>query len=146
MEFKLLSDPGGWCGDDGHGEDNELDGHTGNELVEDHWLGEGKELGLLVVSVRVDTSRVLPKTLELSCDSRDPIAGLGQDGAAKVLPVQVVAMEPKAFPSPHPLGQGMALLGVVPGIIFEAETGACKLSWLRCPASVCDATGGQVLG
>jgi len=136
MAFKLLSDPGGWCGDDGHGEDNEFDGHAGNELVEDHWLGEGKEVGLFVLS------GVYPKALKLSCDSRDPVAGLGQAGAAKVLPVEVVATEPKVFPSPHTLGQEMGLLGVVSGIILEAEPGARKLSWLHCPASVCDATGG----
>jgi len=142
MEFKLLSDPGGWCGDNGHGEDTELDGHAGNELGEDHWLGEGKEVDLLVVST------VLPKTPELSCDSNDPVAGLGQAGAAKVLAVEeVVATEPKALPSPHALGPGMA--GVVPGIILEAKPGVRKLSWLRCPVSVCDAAGGvrgQVLG
>lgn len=139
MEFKLLSDPGGWCGDDGHGDDIELDGHAGNELVDDHGLGEG----LLVVS------SVLPKPLGVSADSNDPVTGLGQAGAAKVLPVEVVATEPKAFPSPHALGQAVALPGVVPGVILEAEPGVRKLSWLRCPASVCDAAGGvrcQVLG
>jgi len=137
MELKLLSDPGGWCGEEGQGDDGELDGHAGNELVDDHWLGEGNEVGLLTVS------RVLPKALGVSGDSNDPVAGVGQAGAGKVLPVEVVATEPKAFPSPHALGNGVALLEVVPGIILEAEPDARKLSWLRCPEIDCDAAVGE---
>lgn len=143
MEFKLLSDPAGWCGDAGHGDDCELDGHAGNEFAEDHVLGEGNEVDLLVVS------SVLPKTLGVSGDPNDPFSGLGQGDSAKVLPVEVVATEPKAFPSPHALEWGMALLEVFTGTILEVEPGERKLSWLRCPAHGCDATGGvrgQVVG